>query len=575
MVNFTKIFGLAGAALLFAGLANAQPATCTAGTPSTNIIRGEGTTELVAPIAFTCAVPGGGAGTGGTLSLQVFMSPALPITSKVLSSGSGATEAVAVVTGGASVLGTVSGSTLNFSGITTASGNFTITVSNIRVNATSVTVGTGVPPNISATAFVSGSAGTITPVALTYSNIAFVQAGLGTSSLSKSFTTATAGDPTTAAPSTFMFPNGSVATAGANSFVICNPYSAGGAPGDGGVGLGQQKSLAFAVTIKENFASAFKNAAGEASTVAEASGATTNAVLDGTRLAVNFTNVPANVTLYVPVGLIYTTGAQFVPPAAFPQATPAAIQLTASAPGTAFAAVNGVTSGSDKNLGLAAVTLSSGSGSAVFEVIKQDLNNLDVYNIPVYIVTSANSVTGSSTPISVSVNFNPIGSTVIPNFAITSSTTPLTGSTFNLCTTSLLFPFVTNQLGFDTGLAIANTSTDPFGTSGATAQAGTCTLNFYGSGAPSPANVVTASVPSGTVYTQALSGVAAGFQGYLIAQCAFQYAHGFAFITDGVGSSGGLSQGYLAGVIPDVNQVARAANPLSLAGAGTGETLGN
>jgi hypothetical protein len=336
--------------------------------------------------------------------------------------------------------------------------------------------------------------------------------------------------------------------------------------------MGQQKSLAFAVTVKENFASAFKNAGGEASTVADNSGATTNAVLDGTRIAVNFTNVPANVTLYVPVGLIYTTGAQANPAT---QAAPAAIQLTASAPGVAFAVVAQATSGSDKNLGLAAVTVSSGSGTAVFEVINQDPNNLDIYNIPVYVVTTANSVAGSSTPISVSVNLNPVGSTVIPNFAITSSTTTLTGSTFNLCTTSLLFPFVTNQLGFDTGLAIANTSTDPFGTAGATAQSGTCTLNFYGSGAPSPSNVVTASVPSGTVYTGVLSGVAAGFQGYMIAQCAFQFAHGFAFITDGVGANGGLSQGYLAGIIPDVNQIARAANPLSLAGAGTGETLGN
>jgi hypothetical protein len=285
--------------------------------------------------------------------------------------------------------------------------------------------------------------------------------------------------------------------------------------------------------------------------------------------------VPSNVTLYVPVGpmLSQATGGVGV------------IQLTASAAGTAFAAVAASTSssitGSGSGLsgvtnGLAPVTLSSGSGSAVFEVTTQDLTNLDVYNVPVFVVTSANSVVGSASPITASVSFNPIGSTVIPNFAVTSSTTTLTGSTFNLCTTSLLFPFVTNQLGFDTGLAIANTSTDPFGTSGATAQAGTCTLNFYGSGAPSPANVATASVPSGTVYTAALSGVAAGFQGYIIAQCQFQFAHGFAFITDGVGASGGLSQGYLAGVIPDTNQIARGPNPIgNIVKAGVGETLGN
>jgi hypothetical protein len=42
----------------------------------------------------------------------------------------------------------------------------------------------------------------------------------------------------------------------------------------------------------------------------------------------------------------------------------------------------------------------------------------------------------------------------------------------------------------------------------------------------------------------------AGFQGFLIAQCEFQYAHGFAFITDGFGGIPALAQGYLALVIP-------------------------
>ena len=38
----------------------------------------------------------------------------------------------------------------------------------------------------------------------------------------------------------------------------------------------------------------------------------------------------------------------------------------------------------------------------------------------------------------------------------------------------------------------------------------------------------------------------------MIAQCRFQYAHGFAFVTDGFGGPGrGLSQGYLALIIPD------------------------
>ena len=78
MVNFTKkVIGLASAAVVFAGMAFGQ-STCTS-SATTNIIRAEGTTEQVAPITITC----NGAGASGTASLQVFLSPSLPITSKV------------------------------------------------------------------------------------------------------------------------------------------------------------------------------------------------------------------------------------------------------------------------------------------------------------------------------------------------------------------------------------------------------------------------------------------------------------------------------------------------------------
>jgi hypothetical protein len=43
--------------------------------------------------------------------------------------------------------------------------------------------------------------------------------------------------------------------------------------------------------------------------------------------------------------------------------------------------------------------------------------------------------------------------------------------------------------------------------------------------------------------------VAPGFQGYAIASCPFLYAHGFAFLASGLGSPGGVVQGYLAEVL--------------------------
>jgi hypothetical protein len=125
---------------------------------------------------------------------------------------------------------------------------------------------------------------------------------------------------------------------------------------------------------------------------------------------------------------------------------------------------------------------------------------------------------------------------------------------------------VTNQAGFDTGLAISNTSTDPFGTA---AQQGPCTLNYYGANAP--AAVTTPSVASGTTYAGLASVQAPNFQGYMIAVCNFQFAHGFAFVSD-VGARN-LAMGYLALIIPGP-QRSNGASPFDLAGASSGEQLG-
>ena len=559
MASFTKkIFGLAGVATVFAGMAFGQ-ATCSTPASNANFVPVEATAAQVAQLTFTCT----GATAGALINVQVFVSPALPITSKVTASSSSTTEAVATVkavagapaAGDVGVQGILTGTSLTFNGITLLGGANVITISNVRVNPSSLSVGTGIPPAITETAFISGAGAT--PVALGSTTVAFAQSGINAKSYKGggaiSLTTGVLTSP----------------TAGATAFVICNKYN----PATSITG-----SMAQIIQINENFVSAFK-AASEVSqvsayTTAPATAtAISNAVNTNDRLKISFSGVPAGVTLYVPTATIPST------------AGAATIKATTSETG-AFAAYSNVTSTSIVPSttfvyggGVAAVPVTSGAGSVVFDVTLEDVNNLDTFNIPVFIGTAANAVPGSSTPYTVAVSYAPVGSTQIPNFVVGASTTSIAGSVFNTCTTSLLFPFVTNQLGFDTGLAIANTSTDPFGSSnGATNQAGTCSLNFYGSGAPSPANVTTLNVPTGTVYTQVLSGVAAGFQGYLIAQCNFQFAHGFAFITNGVGVNGGLSQGYLAGVIPDVNQVGRGANgpgAPALVVNGLGEVLGN
>jgi len=131
--------------------------------------------------------------------------------------------------------------------------------------------------------------------------------------------------------------------------------------------------------------------------------------------------------------------------------------------------------------------------------------------------------------------------------------------TINSCATNLLWPYVTNQAGFDTGLVISNTSMDPFGT---TTQEGVCEINYYGNsnGSDPPAMETTPTVGAGGYaiwtlssgggvkpYGEALQGniaAAPGFEGYVIAHCLFQYAHGYGFISD-LGAQK-LAQGYLA-----------------------------
>jgi hypothetical protein len=144
--------------------------------------------------------------------------------------------------------------------------------------------------------------------------------------------------------------------------------------------------------------------------------------------------------------------------------------------------------------------------------------------------------------------------------------------TIDYCRTILLFPYVTNQANFDTGLAIANTSKDPIytGSAATKAQSGTCTLYYYGntSGGPAPAAQTTPTVAAGGHFVMQLSGgggvfapdggftacasgacIAPLFQGYIFALCNFQFAHGYAFISDY--GSVKLAQGYLALVVPD------------------------
>jgi hypothetical protein len=112
---------------------------------------------------------------------------------------------------------------------------------------------------------------------------------------------------------------------------------------------------------------------------------------------------------------------------------------------------------------------------------------------------------------------------------------------------NLLFTFVTNQAGFDTGISISNTGADPFGTIPPPCPGGVCrcTLTFFGNNPPMP--VTTPALNPGGTFVTVASTAAPNFQGYVIAACNFPYAHGFGFVSD-LGARI-LATGYLAQVV--------------------------
>jgi hypothetical protein len=540
-----RIFGLASAALAFAGVSFGQALVCvTAPTVPVNSIevRLEGTTELVSDYVETCN--GTTSALVGNVSGTISGTGNLTISSR--SQTGGVTEATlqiidnrtppANVAATQYIAGTVSGNTVNFPNVTFPQYNFRLQISNIRVNATSSVANTAVNETFFAAAqgvaLVQSAA---TPVGL-------VRQGL------------------TAATVTY---------GGTSNFLVCN---GGGA--------------AFTVTVGEMFAGAFKTQhaptatnqsvtllatqlpvppanlpGGEDGSYIPGGTSTVGTATSGTRVKFVFAGIPNNVALSVPLTVTSAPGGLTVLVA----------QLQG---GTETGAFSPATSGT--------LASSGGVATAIYEVTAADLTVIKSMSVQVTATFTANTVVVPAGPITVTTSYAPSPSApngslaspipTVPYFANTGTT--LNGSTFSACQTTLLFPFVTNQQNFETGIAIANTGLDNLGVAGksvATGQSGACTITFYGStGAeggtqataptaanfPASTNKPTTSIAPGTTHADTLTDIltsstpaGASFQGYAIAVCPFLYARGFAFIESGFTTSAGVVEGYLADVI--------------------------
>jgi hypothetical protein len=579
MADFRKkLFGLAVSVTMFTGISYGQLCgTATGGSSSTlnpptsgaAFIRAEGQAELLPPLTFSCtsATP-----TSGQATLSIYLSPALTITSPILSTSgatNGQTEIVLTspqVTG--NVYGTVIGSSVTFSSFTfAAAATTTFTISNIRVNASALPgqVAGALPTGIAAQAFISGpitnlGTGTtqqVSPGTTNSATVAYAVSGFGANT-GKVYVDA--GNVKTGTIISSPYP---VCSSSLNSFSTSTAPSA-----------------SFYVAVNEGFSGAFKTLAHEASTVPVAAGAISassisNAVNSGTRIKLVFSNIAPGVNIFTAQTVNTTTigsTATSVGDSAVLSLVPTETQASPGAFPATTAATGFI------GTPLVAATVSGTTATAIYEVSTDNLNSIDNFSIPVYFQVPSNTIAPTSTAVTVTTSLAPQPATaasIIPSFSSTAPSIVTTNTvSFSACSTTLLFPFVTNANGFETGIAIANTSKDPFGgkLGGATAQSGTCSLNFYQSGVSGATNPTSVTAPNLTeganqpylagedyafTLTQALAvntSNPATFQGYVIAQCNFTYAHAFAYILGGLQpgmfvNPNNTAMGYLAIVI--------------------------
>jgi len=549
----SRVFGISGQG-------NASEALLLIDEPGSTTVTGYGATLP----QMVCTTPIVGAGAGGCTE-YVGNTPANGNTPAGI--GVPVTSSGGTTPGSNVFMGVVSGNSVTFFGVpilppsTTGSRIYRIT--NIRANANGISGGGPTPGSI--TGSVSISPANAFTINQPLNTLAFVQAGLSTSLRSSSdgsFSSSSSAQQ----PAQCLTNNGNGSNNG-NGFPVAF------------LRFGENFPTAFktrmaiipggnqdpiTASTKQNIpGQVYNSESGFTLSVnppgAAASTSATAGLADwGTRLKAVFTNIPSGVSVFVSTinGTGTTTGA--IQGTGNPYAQLLISETVPDANGSVALASAAFTDGS---LPYAQVTIVNGTGVAVWEVISNNYNTNQNFDFGVKLNYTGNAGAGTPAPgpMSVSQSYAPTATqgafsasnatdptkvNMIPRFADTS--TARTFTTINICQTVLLFPYVTTLTGFETGLAIANTTQDPFGT---TPQTGSCTLNWYqaGTGGTNPAVTTTPAIPGGTVYgtlASAATNAGANFTGYMFAICNFQFGHGYAAVTD-IGARGVLTS-YLA-----------------------------
>ncbi len=209
------------------------------------------------------------------------------------------------------------------------------------------------------------------------------------------------------------------------------------------------------------------------------------------------------------------------------------------------------------------IDTASGTGGALFEVQAQDPTILEECRVPVRFDVPSGQAGGVGTWVSASLA--PRSSMVaatsdapVPRFAAPSHMArrriDLAGQS-----TTLLFPFVTNQAGFTSGLVITHGSREAL-VGRQDGSAGSCVLHYYGETSEENDFLLvqhTTQFKPGEQVVFTLSGGNAErnirgieeFQGYMMVVCGFPDARGYAFISDGFRGIADLAMGYVARVV--------------------------
>lgn len=278
------------------------------------------------------------------------------------------------------------------------------------------------------------------------------------------------------------------------------------------------------VVITEGFASAWR-------TSTQSSGSGT-ALGNGVQVELTFTGIPSGVTLTLATLASSST-------------------LTVSAP-------------SDTSL-----TSASADNDATFSITGSSLTATESFGVSITAAGPGIGTAVTTGSITVNANLNPLANPLSTGLPVetagsypafsTKATAEVTVATIVATVTNLLVPFVTYDGlagGFDTGIAVANTTADPFAATagGATAGSGTISVFFYprtatgagtsftlttGTGVtPGVGLSATGTLASGGTWSVLLSELltaanqSGAFTGYVFVQPQFILAHGTSFVTN-------------------------------------------